>query len=185
MNQVDGSDYSEHSDFSEQVTESQLLFWKNNFIGLGYVADARLVNYEIIKLRRESMDPLSVEWVVTGLLGLPSGFGTKPYRPLWVSLIVVLAFSVLYWLGNAFAKDKEDEGDGKARSNKPARPVRPSFFFSLLYSIDTFVPLVAVTGVKEWGWKTSDEYRWIEVSERIFGLVLFGAAAYSVGTYVI
>ena len=71
-------------------------------------------------------------------------------------------------------------------SLSPLREPRPLAAFSLLYSIDTFIPFITVTGVKDWGYATKGWSYWgIELWERLAGLYLFGAAAYSITSYAI
>jgi hypothetical protein len=153
------------------------LFWKNNFKNLGYESDARAANYEIIKLRRDYfMSPLSTRWVATAILGLPSAFGTRPYRPLLISLIVICIFGFLYFLRDPFELEDPDEA---------GKPKAPLWTFSLLYSVDTFIPFVTVSNIKEWGWKIADDWRWWELLEQILGFFLFSAAAYSLGSYIL
>ena len=159
--------------------EAQLLFWKSNFVGLGYQRDAREVNREIITNRRELGLMGPGEWLVTRILGPASEFGTRPYRPFFIGLIVVPLFWLAYWWGDrceVFHPTKDP----------PFRDKRPLSLFSLLYSIDTFIPFVAVTGVKDWDWATKGWSYWIlELPERIVGFYLFSAAAYSITAYVI
>jgi hypothetical protein len=59
-------------------------------------------------------------------------------------------------------------------------PNKPFFLFSLFYSLDTFVPVVNITGVKDWGWSVANAFRWIVVIERVLGLSISVLAAYSI-----
>lgn len=153
----------------KEYVESQLLFWKNNFSQLGYTRDERKVTSELIKFRRSFLNPLQVEWWVSFLSGLPSEYGTHPYRPLWLGLLVINCFAILYWKSSAFVlkKDKTD-----------THQLHP-LLFSFLYSLDTFIPFITVTGVKEWEWELSPQFRRIELIERLLGLLLATLSAYS------
>jgi hypothetical protein len=156
--------------------EADLLFWKRNFLALGAQSDARIVNYEIIRLRHTYfMSPRQFDWWATFLLSLPNGYGTSPYRPLWIALIIIALFAVVYWRADSFVA----EG---AVQRYPKIPLLPFAFF---YSIDTFLPFVNVSGVKDWGWKISQKYRWVELVERLLGLLVSALAAYSLGSYLI
>lgn len=54
-----------------------------------------------------------------------------------------------------------------------------------MYSVDTFLPVFDVTGVKEWGWQLLPSYRWVTVTERLLGLLILYSAAYSLTYYVL
>jgi len=156
--------------------ETELLFWKRNFSALGAQRDARIANYEIIRLRQTYfMRPRQIEWWATMLLGLPNAYGTSPYRPLWIALIIIGGFAVLYWWTDPFVVESEVQ-------KYPKKPLLP---FALFYSVDTFLPVISVTGVKDWGWKISQKYRWVELLERLLGLAVGTLAAYSLGSYLI
>lgn len=156
--------------------ETHLLFWKRNFAALGQARDTARTNYEIIKLRRQYfMTPYQVEWWATLLLGVPNGYGTSPFRPLWIALAVIAIFAFYYWRKDPFILN------GEAAKN----PKQPLLWFALLYSVDTFLPVIEVTGVKDWGWRISQRYRWIELAERLLGLAVGALAAYSIGSYAI
>jgi hypothetical protein len=155
--------------------ESQLMFWKNNFVELGYVSDARSVNYEIIKYRSEYLMGWP-GWTATTVLGFASAFGTKPFRPFWISALAIIIFGVIYGASNRSFSLKE----GKSSESN-----QPHIGFALLYSLDTFIPFVTVTDVREQEWKISDSHQWLELIEQLLGFALFSAAAYSITSYVI
>lgn len=158
----------------EQV-ELRLRFWQRNFLALGYKTDALEASYQIVNLRTKYfLTPARAEWWAALFLGLPNRYGTRPYRPLWVSLGVILLYAAIYYLSDPFV----------SQEGKSHYPKTPLLMFSLLFSIDTFVPLIAISGVKEWGWYVSDGFRWVVLSERVLGLALGGLAAYSIGSYV-
>ena len=158
-----------------EYVETGLMFWKNNFAQLGYERDERQVRFELIKFRRKYLSPSQLEWWATYVLEFPNGFGTSPYRPLWLGFLFVDIFAVLYWKKRVFVlKDPEKQA---------YRP--PPLLLSLLYSLDTFIPVVTVTDVKTWGWEIAPAYKRLELVERVIGLVIFALSAYSIGSYVI
>lgn len=78
---------------------AELEFWRDNFTKLGHRRDAAELNYEIITFAREnnlSIDPRKTDWWLAYLLSWPSRYGTSPYRPLWLGLLVVCVFAVLF-----------------------------------------------------------------------------------------
>lgn len=155
-------------------TESQLLFWKRNFEALRNELDAREANFAAIELRRTHLLNLTdVEYWASVILELPNRFGTRPYRPLWISVVVIVLFAVVYWIKNPFTWQDGHEVSGRFR------PV-----YALLYSLDTFIPLVDITGVKDWGCTLSQQFRGLELAQRLLGFVLTSLAAYSVGSYL-
>jgi hypothetical protein len=162
--------------------EAQLLFWKSNFVALGYQRDAREANKEVISNRKELGLMGPGEQMVTTILGWASEFGTRPYRPLFFGLWAVPVFWFAYWLGDWVWTVFHPKTEGE----DPSRSKSPVGLFSLLYSIDTFIPFVTVTGVKDWGWITKGRSYWLlELPERLVGLYFFSAAAYSITSYAI
>jgi hypothetical protein len=155
--------------------EGELSFWKRNFEQLGLPIDARLANYRINELRRNhflSYPAKATNWI----LEKPNGFGTNPYRPLFYSIGFILVFAFVLFLRDPFI-------ESTAPPKIPSRPKRPLILFALLYSIDTFIPIITVTGVKDWGWAVKADYRWVELTERLIGLCLSSLAAFSLSIY--
>src|SRR2546423_11045403 len=111
------------------------------------------------------------------LLSLPNGYGTSPYRPLWIGLLVICVFAVIFWMKDPFIPSDDEHPPKKSRNPLP--------LFSFMYSIDTFIPIIDVTKVKDWGWEVSSPCRWITVTERLLGLMVFYSAAYSLTYYVL
>jgi hypothetical protein len=167
------SDEDERSRLKQ--VEAELGFWKRNFEQLGFQIDARRANYRINEVRRDhfsSYPAKATNWV----LEKPNGFGTNPYRPLFYSIVIILAFALLYFRRDPFIEKA-------APPETPSRPKHPLIIFALLYSIDTFIPVVTVTGVKNWGWTIAADYRWTELTERLIGLALTSLAAFSLSIY--
>ncbi len=153
--------------------EMALQFWRNNFSQLGLKRDELEANYELIRLERKYfLDKTSSDWWASVILEMPSRYGTRPYRPLKIGLVLVVIFGLFYWIIDPFEKKSEKTLDKK-----------PLMIFSLLYSIDTFIPLINITGIKEWGWTIVSKYRWIELLERLLGLAIATLAAYSIGSH--
>jgi hypothetical protein len=158
---------------------AELEFWKDNFIRLGHLKDAAEVNYEIIAFTRENnitIEPRRADWWLSYLLSWPSRYGTRPYRPIWLALIVIVGFAVLFTIRDPFVAEDE---------KVIPKPRYPRLLFSFMYSVDTFLPVFDVTGVKKWGWQLKSSYRWVGVIERLFGLLILYSAAYSLTFYVL
>jgi hypothetical protein len=154
--------------------ESALRFWKQNFAILGQRTDELAVNYELVRLRRNYFTPKNgFRWWVSVLLEIPSRYGTRPFRPVLIGLLLILAFGVVYWAVDPFVAPKPD-----------ALPKEPLPLFSVFYSLDNFVPLVNITGVRDWGWVVSNGYRWVVLVERVLGLSVSILAAYSISQTV-
>ena len=154
----------------------EALCWKANLEATGRGADATDANHAAIKIDRDHiLSRVSLGWLAAWALELPNGYGTDPYRPLLISLVVVLICALVYALADPFV-EKE------ANNSKPKKPVA---LFALLFSIETFVPVLQVTGIKDWGWQIDESpLRWLESLEGLAGGVLTLVAAYSVASYV-
>ncbi|MGH9968824.1 MAG: pentapeptide repeat-containing protein [Pyrinomonadaceae bacterium] len=158
---------------------SELEFWKDNFSKLGHHRDAAEVNYEIIQFARQNKISLGrdkVEWWASLILSWPSRYGTHPYRPVWLGLLVIFIFGFVLWVKDPFMPDD---------SNTKPKPREPRLLFAMMYSVNTFFPIIEVTGVKNWGWQPIGAYRWLIVIERIFGLLILYVAAYSLTYYTL
>lgn len=154
--------------------EGILLFWKRNFEALGNELDAREARFAAIKLRRKFLlNWTDVEYWVSLILEFPNRFGTRPYRPVWLSSIVIFIFAFIYWIKNPFVWESGREVSERYRP-----------LYGLLYSLETFVPFVDITGIKDWGCKLSERFRALEVVERLIGLLLASLTAYSIGSYI-
>lgn len=156
-------------DMSRILTD--LGFWQRNAKALGYERDVTKIQYEIIRLRRSRMSVSNPEWWTSGLLSLPNAYGARPYRPVWFSLVVIGVFAAAYAVRNPFIPIEESQ-----------RPRRPLPLFALCFSVDTFLPFVEITGVRKWGWAISHEWRWLELLERVIGVLLTTLIAYSVSS---
>jgi hypothetical protein len=153
-----------------QQFETALQFWKRNFASLGQKRDELEANYELVRLRkRYFVRKYGLGWWVSTCLELPSRFGTRPLRPPIVGIVLVLAFGCIYWWTDPFRATVPNPLDK-----------RPLWAFAILYSVDTFVPLVHITGVGDWGWAVSNPYRWLVLFERVLGLATSVLAAYSI-----
>jgi uncharacterized protein YjbI with pentapeptide repeats len=159
---------------------TELEFWRDNFSRLGHKRDATEVLYQIneyVRVWVPELQPSRLERYAGLLLKWPSRFGTRPFRPLWLALVVICFFAVIYWIKDPFTE--------KDKTKPPTKPRRPLAIFALMYSIDTFVPAIDISRVREWGWELTPSYRWVAVAERLVGLLIVYAAAYSLTYYVL
>jgi hypothetical protein len=121
------------------------------------------------------MHRFSLPWLGSVVRELPNRYGTEPYLPIIFGLIVILVCGVVYWLANPFVP---------AADPPRTRSKSPRFFFAMLYSVETFVPILKVTGIKDWGWVIKDSaWRWLEAFEGLAGGLLTILAAYSLSVY--
>jgi len=151
--------------------ETALKFWRKNFASLGQQTDQTEVSYELVVLRRNYFtNKYSLQWWLNVLLEVPSRYGTRPLRPTFIALLMILIFGLIYWAVNPFVAPKPAD----------ALPNHPLLLFSLSYSLDTFVPVVNITGVKDWGWVISNDFRWLVLFEKVLGLTISVLAAYSI-----
>ena len=104
-----------------------------------------------------------------------NSYGTRPWQPVIGGLLVIVGFAVAYRAGSAFVPDPEA---------KVVLPRGPTWLHSLMFSADTFVPVVTISGVRNWGWRTGPAWRWVEVAERISGAALTALATVSLVTYL-
>jgi len=150
--------------------ETSLRFWQRNAAALNQNRDVADINYEILSLRRKHMmSTWSADWWASGIAGLPTRYGTRPFRPLWIALLCIGVFAVIYARRDPFVADGET----------PMRK-QPLALFAIAWSVDTFLPFVEVTGAKKWGWRMADDFRWIEMTERVLGLLITSVAAYGI-----
>jgi hypothetical protein len=152
--------------------EGELRFWRQNFDALGRREDSREVNRELILFRQEQVLPtFSFEWIATWLLDWPSAYGTRPYRPLWVSALLILLFGAFYWRRDVL----DPQPDSTLRRAGMA----------LSCSLDAFFPVVSVTNFKESGHKVKPVWHHVVSIERVVGFLLTALSAYSVTSYVL
>jgi hypothetical protein len=161
---------------STDVVEAQrlatdLVDWRTNFEALGYRSDAFEVRAEYERYRRDALRLHWTERWASILLGLPNRYGSRPLRPFWIAVWTILLFGVIYWVRDPFVADP---------STPQSLPSTPRSLFAVCYSIDTFLPFVNVTGVKDWGWRIDAASRWLVTLEQMLGLTLTAMAAYSV-----
>src|SRR5260370_509360 len=117
-----GDPYQQQSNLRQILSE--LEFWKDDFNRLGHARDATEVNYEINVFVREqgiSIEPYTTTWRLAYALSWPSRYGTRPYRPLWIGLAVILIFTIFYRITDQFTA-----ADPKNRPSSHARRARCS-----------------------------------------------------------
>lgn len=139
------------------------------------VADATQVHFARIRVQRSQWTPLSPKWTLSYLPQLYNSYGTRPWQPALVGLLVILGFAVAYQTGSAFVQDADA---------KVVLPREPTWLHSLMFTADTFVPVLTISGVRDWGWRTGAGWRWVEVAERIAGAALTALATVSLVTYL-
>jgi hypothetical protein len=168
---------NEHKSRALQV-ETEMRFFKKNFEEIGQKRDALEVNRALIQFHRSHfLSPRDVEWWLTYILEWPTSYGTRPYRPVWIAVAVIVLFAILFFLLNVF---KTSDGSSPATA-----PTHRRIGYSVVYSVNAFVPLLKLMDEDKWGWKLSSRYRWLELIERVCGLVVTLLAAYSVSSYVL
>jgi hypothetical protein len=163
------------------AVEQELQFWRANFDRLNEEGDKRAVNLELIRFRRTCMDqPWSMRYA-SYLMELPTAYGTAPLRLVWTTALLIGAYATVYYLLDRRAKEcfSTQKKDGEAIDRHPRA------LFALMYSLDTFLPFVEITGVKQWGWCIAGRARWIEVSERVVGIVTVAIATYCLTAYYV
>lgn len=150
---------------------SHLTFWKTNFEQLGQRDDAFKVSYELNRVKLQYIyDKSQFKWWHAKFFGLVNDYGAQPYRPIVLGAVMVFVYALIYFLSGNFVATRDD-----------AEPLRPKWLFCLLYSVETFTPLLSITGLGTWAWRPGHSLRWVVVSERLIGLGLVALAIYSIG----
>jgi hypothetical protein len=163
----------------QRQIESELRFWKRNFDALGQKRDALEVNRELILFhRRHFLDRSQLDWWLSYFLDWPNNYGTQPYRPVSVGVLVIVFFAFVYFLLSVFESTSTTPSvHSMAKSTRIG--------YSIIYSLNAFIPLVKLVDEDKWGWRISKGYRWLELSEKGLGLIITLLAAYSVTSYVL
>jgi hypothetical protein len=158
-----------------QRLRREALCWKHQFEANGRNADALTANYAAISLNRDYvLKRGGIDWLAAWMLTWPTSYGTAPWRLLLYSVVIIGVCWIFFLVADPF--DEKEEGK--------ARPKRPHALFALLFSVETFVPVLQVTGIKDWGWTIIGWRRWVEATEGLLGGVLTLLAAYSLASYV-
>jgi hypothetical protein len=163
----------------QRQIETELRFWKRNFDALGQKRDALEVNRDLILFhRRHFLDRSQLDWWLSYFLDWPNNYGTQPYRPVLVGVLVIVFFIGVYFLLRVFEPTSTaPSGHSMANSTRIG--------YSVIYSLNAFIPLVKLVDEDKWGWRISKRYRWLELSESALGLIISLLAAYSVTSYVL
>jgi hypothetical protein len=146
--------------------ESEFRFWKRNFEALDQRRDAQHAKYEIVKLTRSQDRSWNPETWMPYALDVANGYGTAPYRPLWIAIVMVPLFGVVFRL------------IGFRHTKESAPQESPEWWFPYGLSLQTFVPFAKIPVVDDSPWELK-RLRWVAATESLFGLLLFGIAAYS------
>jgi hypothetical protein len=168
---------AENERAAAQRLRREALCWKHHLEDNGRNADALRANHTAITLNRDHvLHPLTPDWLAAWTLELPTSYGTAPWRLLLISVLVVVACGLVY-----AAADPFEAVEDIAKS----RPKGPLVLFAILFSVETFIPVLKVTGVKDWGWWIkSSPLRWLEALEGLIGGILTLLAGYSLASYV-
>jgi hypothetical protein len=161
---------------AKQHLKEQLSCWHDNFKAIGHDHDALTAHREAVKIDRELHSWHSAAWMFSWVPELRDGYGTRAWQPLAVSLVIILAWGFFYALVNPFNAYPATETP-IAKS--------PLLVFSLVYSLETFIPIFNVTGIKKWGWRIESRARWAEVLEAILGGLFSLLAVFSVTAYLL
>jgi hypothetical protein len=149
--------------------KAAILCWSDNFQTIGFERDATKARYAAAKVTREHLEQApSLAWLFAWAPELVDGWGTRPWQPFVVGSVLILVFWAIFWAGCPFAQVKD----------KP-KPRTPAWAFAFFYSVETFIPVLKVTGIKDWGWTTAGYGRWVEVTEALLGALLTAIAAYT------
>jgi uncharacterized protein YjbI with pentapeptide repeats len=159
-----------------QQLKNALLCWRDNLNAIGFQRDATEVHRAAVLIARDHLDSKpSTAWVFAWAPELIDGWGTRPWQP----FVVGAGFVIVYFIAFATMSSYFEE----AKPDPVAR--EPIVVFAFFYSVETFIPILKVTGVKDWGWRTKGPARWVEVSEAFVGAILSALAAYSFAAHVL
>jgi hypothetical protein len=149
--------------------------WQADFTQIGSDNDALTAHHEAIKLQRKITPMWTWAWLSAWALELRDGYGTAPWRPVAISAGIIVLFALIYTLTNAF----QQAGD------TPPVAKSPLLLFALAYSLETFIPVFSVTGIKQWGWRIQSWVRWLEVAEAVLGAIFTLLSAYSITAHLL
>lgn len=153
------------------LCEAALLSWAQNFRKLGRSRDSNRVGYAWIILQRAQKDK-GLWWKMGDrLLDIPSQRGTKPWRPIWVALIVIISFALVYAVGEILSWPF-----GVRTFESPAYPI--AWYQPLLLSVYHFMPAMKPGLVKVW--EVTYPYQTIVQIEILIGWTWVGFTAWSI-----
>jgi hypothetical protein len=154
-------------------TLGTLAFLEANLRATDHLAAATEVHYARVQIQRAGWSPQ--RRVLSYLPQVYNSYGTRPWQPVLLGLAMILVFAALFSWKQVFVEDADA---------KVIKPRTPALLHSLLFSADTFVPVISISGVRDWGWRVADPWRWLEVTERATGVALTALATVSLATYL-
>jgi hypothetical protein len=154
---------------------NELSCWKDDLSQIGHDRDSLKAHRAAARLERSITAKCCWDWISSWALEIRDGYGTEPWRPVLISAGIILLFAILYVLGNPFTAEQPRSAISKG----------PLPLFALGYSLETFIPVFTVTGIKKWGWRIDSGWRWVEVIEALLGAVFTLLSAYSVGSHLL
>ncbi len=150
------------------LARAELEGWAENFRRIGSNEDARAAGYEWTWLRRHRAGSSVWRRLSDVLLNVPSRRGTRPWRPVWVAIAIVLIFTaVLVWLQAATGLPVLIKGASTA----------PGYSL-LLLSLEKFMPIGKPTLLGTWDVQPS--VLWVLQIESLIGWAWLGLTAWSV-----
>ncbi len=143
------------------LAQAALVQLSRNFTRLGRTKDARFAGYEGMLLERRGLG----KWQKFRgrLLDFPSRRGTRPWRPLWFGLRIVVVFAAFFVILQAF------------KSSPDAAP----YYYPFLYSLENFLPIMKPKLIGEWK-IIEPAYEWLAQLEAIIGWAWLGLTAWSI-----
>jgi hypothetical protein len=148
--------------------EADFRFWRQNFDRLGRESDVWLVNRQLALFHRDHfLRPTDASWWTTAAIDITTGYGTAPYRIFLLSFLAIVIFGVAY-LGLGAVQPAGDD-----------MPAPSRVLFALVYSLETFVPLVRITSRSTWNWEIDEHYNALVMLETLLGIVASVIAGYS------
>jgi hypothetical protein len=115
-------------------------------------------------------------YCVDRLWGLVAGFGYRPLRALWGILVFVCLGWLLFFIGfraNVMTPTDKDAyaafvGDSPEHLPRRTTPLHYPLFNSLVYSLETFFPLVDLFEAKNWFPNPQAKPRWLARPLRVY-----------------
>jgi hypothetical protein len=118
----------------------------------GQDGDAKLVQYakELDRARRSRLTWSQVPWY--RIFGPMIGYGYKPWRAFWMSLIVIFFGAWLFGVGAAHGIMVPSKPEGFVINKDDTQEFSPNYpqFAPFMYSLDTFTPLISLDQADYW-----------------------------------
>jgi hypothetical protein len=118
----------------------------------GQDTDAKRVQYakEVDRARRTDLSWSQVPWY--RIFGPLIGYGYKPWRAFWLSLVVVIIGAVLFGLGGSAGLMTPAKPEGFVTGPDDKRVISENYpqLSPFMYSLDTFTPLISLDQADYW-----------------------------------